>query len=695
MRSLCPQILALFLLTILLSVSPLLAADQLSNEDEQELNQLIKLLDKHTEIATQTRMNADYIPGMVTVLQGKDLETRGIRSLAEALTLVPGIDVSINNSGTPSLVSRGFGNSYAPQTSMILINGSPMNSAFSGSGSGVAFVPIEQVERIEVIRGPGGAINGEFAYSGVINIITRTDSNRTYAMAGRFATYSGGALASWHDEAEDTLLALNIAGSESNGSDPYVGPDGFGNYGYANKAQESLTGFATLKYHDFTLQAHLIKGGQGDFFGTMPVGTMPTNQHDISAEQHYKTVEARQQLTLNSTLDLFVKAGWQEYENINESSYITPQGYSNALLNGGSPYPEGILIGLKAREQKYYASLDTTWKGWQNHTLLTGIDVTYNKLMDLWMAMNVASSYPYQPTGWQVYSGQDNFIVPEDADRTLFSGSIQDEYRITKTIHLTTGLRFDHYDDVGNSITPRIAGVWNPLPHHIFKAQYARAFRPPTFTELYGNQNYLKGNTEINPEKVDTYEIGYIFRSELRTAKVTIFYSDHHDLITARSTGSNYAYTNSGGGTQQGVELELAEQLSRTLKFDGNISYVKTKDDDTNTDVSGARNWLANAGLIYKPFTWTALSGQYRYVGEQQRATTDSRADVKSYDVMDFTVSLFPLPGLTLRMGINNAFAEDVRCASSSSSTYNTQQGYIDDLPTQERFWWLQCAYEL
>ncbi len=690
------------LLVLLLCLGPpqLFADESLSGDDKDELDQLMMLLDKHTEIATETRMNADYIPGMVTVLQGEELEARGVRSLAEALILVPGIDVSINNGGTPSLVSRGIGSAYAASTNMILINGTPMNNAFTGSGSGVATVPIEQVERIEVIRGPGGAINGEFAYSGIINIIIRETGNRLFASAGRYDTYQGGGLFSWQDAQETTLLSINLAGSKTDGADHYVGPDAFGHYGTANEARQALTGFTTLKYHDFTLLGHIIDGGQGEFFGVMPVGNMPIHQNEITISQQYKTIEARQLLHLNPELDLHVKAGWQEYLLEQDPTYMLPSGYNNPALNGGSAYSNGVAIAMLTREQKYFVNADTTWQGWQDHTLLVGLSYNYYKMKDLWLETNVDLTTTTPPffsaTPWQRYTGANNLIVPEDAHRHLVSFSLQDEYSITDTIHLTSGLRFDQYSDVGESITPRIAGVWNPIEHHIFKAQYARAFRPPTFMELYGNNNLISGNKDITPEKVDTFEIGYIFRNERRTGKATIFYSDHYDLITLRPTGNTFAYTNSGGAIQQGIEFELKEQLTRTLLFDGNLSYVDTEDKDTNTDITGARNWLANASLIYQPFSWTSMSAQYRYVGEQYRHPNDNREDLKSYNVVDLTVSLFPtpMPGLTMRVGVSNVFAEDVRCASSARSTYDSFQGYPDDLPTQDRFCWLQCSYE-
>lgn len=689
----------LALITLALISSPAVAAESV---DEAELNQLMAVLDKHTAIATETRMNADYIPGMVTVLHGDELEARGIRNLAKAMTLVPGFDVAINNSGAQGLLSRGLGSGYAPATAMIMVNGSPMVSTFAGQSSGVAAIPIEQVDRIEVIRGPGSAINGEFAYSGVINIITRKCNNRVYGSVGRFESYDGGVATAWTSDDREDFLSLNVAGATSNGADHYIGPDSFGNYGTTNEARESLSAFASASYDDFTLLAHIIKGGQGDFFGVMPSATMEESGHGLSQHQQVKTVEARFAREVNDDFSLHLKAGWQEQEMEQDPTYMVPEGFDPSLsqlpfLNAGNPYPEGILVGILARENKYFTAIDSTWSGWTGHKVLTGLSYSRSKMQDLWHEWNIDLTPPYPPTPLQRYSGAANLMVPEDPQRKVTSLSLQDEWTISDTIHLTFGLRYDHYSDVGDDLTPRLAGVWTPRPQHIFKAQYARAFRPPTFMELYGNESFVKGNPNITPETVDTVEIGYIFRNERRTAKATLFYSDNHDTIVSQinPVSGTMSYQNTAGAIQRGGEIEIREVLNRLLTLDANLSYVDTELVDNKATVPGTRNWLANAALIYSPVAWTTMALQYRYVGEQERKEIDSRPPAADYQVVDFTLSLFPLPGLTLRAGVKNLLDEDVLCASTPQSGIGYTQGYPNDLPTQDQSWWLQCSYEM
>jgi iron complex outermembrane receptor protein len=100
-----------------------------SDADEEEFTRLIQFIDKYTEIATKTRLNVDFVPGMVTVLRGEELKVRGINNVWEAMSLVPGMDISINNMGLRDVLVRGIGNTISSGNLKIQLNGISMNSA--------------------------------------------------------------------------------------------------------------------------------------------------------------------------------------------------------------------------------------------------------------------------------------------------------------------------------------------------------------------------------------------------------------------------------------------------------------------------------------------------------------------------------------------------------------------------------------
>ncbi|NJN46326.1 MAG: Plug domain-containing protein [Candidatus Competibacteraceae bacterium] len=145
----------------------------LASEDEQWLEEMLQVLDESTEIATKSRLNADFVPGTVTVLHGRDLEALGMRNVWEALALIPGVMTLQRVPDAPTdigLAIRGLATEFNYK---VLLNGVTMARDISGLPSQTLTLPIEQVERIEFIRGPGSVLYGDFAYNGVLNILTR------------------------------------------------------------------------------------------------------------------------------------------------------------------------------------------------------------------------------------------------------------------------------------------------------------------------------------------------------------------------------------------------------------------------------------------------------------------------------------------------------------------------------------------
>lgn len=679
------------ILIVLCFATPLFAseADPLSPEDQLELEQLMEVLDKHTEIATFTRMNADYIPGMVTVLDGRDVEAKGKHNVMEALTLVPGLDISLSRNGTPSMVSRGIGSPYLPATSLVMLDGVTMNCTTSGIASITFGIPIAQIDRIEVIRGPGTSVNGEFAYNSVINIITRKDTNTIHGSFGSFHTYDGGGIASFNDADRQMQFTLNMATSGTDGASHSYGPDNFGNFGKTNEKREMDSAFATFKYRNFSISGSYLDAGQGEFFQPFP-----NHEDTIISTQAVTSIEAQQRLHPSKDLNLLVKFGWQHNENDVGPDRLAPPGFT--LVWPPFPsinYPDGVLFGFYNEEEKIFSSLETTWRVTTNNTLTFAINYNYTHLKQTDTFGNFDPD-TYQPTAWHKYPSDNNFMDGE-ATRKHYAFALQDEYHLTSTLSIMAGLRYDHYSDVkDDQFTPRISGIWQPYEHHIFKFQYARAFRPPTLTELTGNANFVLGSDKINSEIIDTFELGYIFRAETIIAKLSLFYSDLDELIRSEATSAGYVYSNNASASQTGFEIEYKQDLLNNLELNSNLSYARTKDRDTREEVPNGRNWLLNLGLTYSPLEQVSINTQYRYVSERFRAPSDTRKDLQSYDVVDATLSFFPaqIPGLTVRTGLKNIFDKGTYVSSKEGSFYTTSQGA--DYPVLDRFWWTKIAYD-
>jgi iron complex outermembrane receptor protein len=188
---------------------------------------LLATLDAATEIATKTRMNADYVPGAVTVLRGNELEELGVATVWDALGLVAGLQITRTNLGEPLVLVRGVGYSLLSGNLKILLNSVPMNNDIDGHAFPVLTLPIEQVERIEIYRGPGSALYGGYAYAGVVNVITRQDRKRVYLRAAGHETLGAGAMAHYEDRGSGLRLYGNLSGWHTDGAGTDSGPDSY------------------------------------------------------------------------------------------------------------------------------------------------------------------------------------------------------------------------------------------------------------------------------------------------------------------------------------------------------------------------------------------------------------------------------------------------------------------------------------
>ncbi|MCP4348137.1 MAG: TonB-dependent receptor [Desulfobacterales bacterium] len=683
------------LLLLEMAVFPLpsvLSAQADKFSDEEAEREIINKLEKMNSMLSETKMNADFVPGTITVLHGSDLESRGFRTVGEAMTLVPGVELITNTTGIWETMTRGVNRSFSYGNFKTLLNGFPLNKVFWISP--LPNMLIEQVERIEIIRGPGSAIiYGESAMSGAVNIITREkgsgygESNRIFAGLESNDTYKGGGVFSWFPN-KDFHLAMNIAGMNTKGPEMETGPDlvlpdmglTFDAPDFSNENTDYGSGFFTLKHKDTFIQAHFIEHGQGDFF------RFGTDSDDIT----FRT--GQWGLDMNHTTDINISSlslqadfriGWQNQKLKGNNIFFA--GYKSS--------PGGLISDFHYKDRLFHGGVDLKWNGcpalkrtYPCHKVLFGWSFASIRLGDIWYG-----------TDSQTVRGE-YFGLSEGTDRLINSLTLRDEFHITRRFTLTTGLRYDHYDDSEDNFSPHLAAVFrlDRKRSHLLKAQYARSFRPPTFDEMYGKNNpVFKGNPDLKPETSDTFEIGYIYRGQENStvARITLFYSDINDAIYSK----NDMRENCGSASLKGVELEFGRQIIPDLNLDANISYADTEDRNTGREIEESKNWLANIGLTYQLHETAVVAVQYRHVGDSHRNSLDTRDELDGYNTVNITGSLFNLgfDGLVIRAGIKNLFDEDVRYPSSLTFDSNGSPipTYPEDLPRPGREWWMQLSY--
>ena len=223
-------------------------------------------LQKYSQIATETKQNVDYMPYVVSVLNNKELTKLGILNLREALSLIPGVDISITMLGVENPIFRGS-NPFAMGQSKLIIDGIVVNSQMFNAYSQYLDMPIDIIERIEVVRGPGSTLNNVNAYAGSIHVITKANNNnKAKKEKSIFASYGsdnykmGGFVASY--ENEDFKLSGDLFYQEHDKELP-AGPDRLGNSSIAPVWLENYALGLNVSYKDLYLKSRFSgnKGG--------------------------------------------------------------------------------------------------------------------------------------------------------------------------------------------------------------------------------------------------------------------------------------------------------------------------------------------------------------------------------------------------------------------------------------------------
>ena len=667
-----PHGLAVWMLVMILAGGEALATPSSPDPDEAPLGDLLSLLDQETELATRNGMNADFVPGMATILSGTDMLARGARTVWEALSLVPGISQGLEMTGERQVLSRGVGFGYASGNIKFLLDGVSMNSTLFATANPVLNIPIEQIERIEVIRGPGSSVHGEYAFAGVVNVITRQSDRTIHAQANERAAAGGGAIWHWSDPQRDLTASINLTGLAGNGGVAVsedalyaIGEPELSNApGPSNEASRYRGAFADLRWRKTSLAIKILDDDDGDHFGVNHF--LPPSDDRIVSGQRYISAQIAQDLLLSDALDARIRLETLQYERTRDRLYVFPPSYFDT---------QPVFMDQDYRETRYLGAADLHWRGWDRHGLLLGLEASQVQVdRASWSWANL----PFEvPETW----------LDTDLDRRILSAILQDEIRASERVTVTAALRLDDYSDLGAFLTPRLAAVWRIDEANILKIQYAQAFRPPTFYE-----REYPGRESIAAGAIATYELGYILKQPRWEGRLILFQSDLADPIVFGDNDGGFI--NSADARLRGVELEYEVRLGPRVKVDANLSYVNTVSRETDRPLPGGTDTLANLAVIWRPLDpWTAAL-QLRYVGDRHRTESDPRDSVSGYAMADLTLSYQRSgPGVFAHLGVKNLTDEAVRYPDLPTAFGGVELPYPDGYPRPGRSWWLSVGY--
>ena len=673
------------------------------NTEEEEL--ALTYGDKYTvSIATGGHQTLRRAPSVATVVTAEDIAAMGATDLDQVLETVPGLHVNRGaNNYSPLYVIRGVFSQFTPQV-LVLQNGIPVTTLYHGNkGNLWGGYPVEHIARIEVIRGPGSALYGSDAFSGVINIITKTaaDTKGTDvgARAGSFNTWD-----TWVQHG-GKAGEVNVAGylrvGDTDGFKSTIVKGAAGTSGPVNVGHKSIDGNLDLNYEQWRLrfgykQRDNLGTGAGIASALDPVGKQKSER--ITGDLSWTDPQLAHDWGSGFTLS------YLHYVQLIPTDFqLFPPG-SNI---GGGVSTNGFLGGPETWEQQVRLSGFVTYTGITDHSLRFGVghdDLNLYKTHETRNFTYAANGalIPNNPGGASlpVDSPDSNtFLLPQHRKITYIYA--QDEWNIARDWAFTAGLRHDRYSDFGGTTNPRLALVWDATLDLTAKLLYGRAFRAPAFIEAYGITNPVaRGNPNLRPETNSTIEAAFSWQARMDTqANLSIFHYDMKDVIRAvanpiANTGSTYA--NTGGQYGNGAEVELIWDASRTVRLTGNYAWQRSIDEATNKDAGYAPhnhvyaradwrlsgNWLTSA-----QFNWVAGRKRFAPAG----SAPDTRPDIADYKTVDLTLSTTRGKELwNVAASVRNLFNATVLEPSLAPGT-----SIPYDLPMAPRNFYLQAIYNL
>ncbi|MDO5680451.1 MAG: TonB-dependent receptor [Pelistega sp.] len=581
----------------------------------------VKQLDAIVATATGSEQDLRNAPAAISVITAQDLRDRPVRNLADALQGVPGVTlkgIGINRKGVSI---RGMDSNYT----LVLVNGRRINpsiNAIAHSNLDLGWIPTDQIERIEVIRGPMSSLYGSEALGGTINIITKGKRDEWSGELSTYLTHATNDLA-----ADGTMFSASLAG-------PLI-KDKL----YLNLSGETqYSGEVRMPHGVQTLRPSYLEGKRSHQVN-LGIDWLITPEHELSLQhisgqdesrRHVLTTKVKRQPNrrpiqyqeLYNTVDEFNR----------EQSSLSYKGQWSWGQTQASLYHSN----LKRKNQR--SDID---------------EITRQKLQE-----TVADVSAHIPIGeqhlislggeWRDESLYDQgFRGAGKASLTHKAVYIQDEFTVMPNWILTAGTRLDHHEKFGAHYSPRLYSVFHLSDNLTLKGGIGRGFKAPTLKQLSPNYQSagragfftIHGNPDLRPETSTNYELSLLYETERLYLEGTVFHNRlknkiaYHCIDFCGQRGLEQGtYQNIERAKYRGAELGASYALTDSLKMKLSYTYLDARDHQHNIITKTPRH-TGTLGLTWQANEQLSLGAQMHYIGSQYLASSTGKAKHRASQV--------------------------------------------------------------
>lgn len=578
--------------TALAALLPTLLAAQTERRDTARVAPVVVT-------ATRTALARDRSPASVTVLTGERLRAQGITTLADALRQVPGLTV-VRSGGTGAVTSLFTRGSESRHTK-VLLDGIPVNEA--GGAIDLSTLSTDDLDRIEIVRGPASVLYGSDAMAGVVQLFTRTGRGparlETAARGGGFGSYDADAALG----GGDGRLDFGVAGARH-------ATDGIQlfNSGYRQNVASMHAGMrgragdvrATLRYTDN--EFHFPTNGSGQVVDSNAVRR--DGRIAAALEAGYLLLPAAELRLSLASHDVHAATDDRPDSPGDTAGYYYATGDRSRRRSGDLrltlALPASVQLALGAQVEREWQASETQSNfgnaGFTARRRNTGL---YGQLL-------LAPAEPYT---------------------------------------LALGTRYDHNERFGDFLTYRAAASARLAEATRLRASVGTAFREPTFLENYGGA-YVIGNPALSPEHALSADVGV--EQDVGTRLVlgaTYFANSFRDLIDYRFSTSEPNFFNVARTRATGAELELRATLGAGLHADAAFTYLDARVAEPGTSRRSTAVFAPGARLLRRPLHSLDAGLAYRAAAgrlELRVHRAGTREDV--YYAPDFSATRVTLP---------------------------------------------------
>ena len=586
------------------------------------------------------------LPTNVSVITRKEIAESNAQNVGEVLKNKLGIEVRrYGTLGAPSYI--GLRGCSAYQT-LVMVDGRSVNNTADGIADLSQF-SVDNIERIEIVRGPASALYGANALGGVVNIITREAKDEKVTVDGNFGMGSFGTqIARLNLGTKDTKIKtyFTISNNTSNG---WRKNSAYDNHNFTGRLAYDARKIGNFEFRGGYHRGKLGLPGVNYRFDPITWERVLLNEK-FAADPNHNQEDEKEYAIL-------------EYSNKRENSKFMFKAYgsSDQRRDRNPDEPRDDL----------------------HENVTQGIEAQLNTLYGITFGTDIHQDKYRQKNGIDSQTKIDE----KNLNRAIF---LQETLSF-KPMTAIPGIRFDHHSAYGNQINPSFSLIYQPRESLKFSLNLARGFRAPTFCDLY--QPYTdygiyqaEGNPNLKPEKATSYDFGFEHQlGKLLLSRLTLFRTNIEDLIEwAMDSSFVWKPSNVAQAYSQGIEIEFIHQIMDGLSQSINYMYLHSagkKEDEEKYEIAPYKpHNRVNYSIDYANNFGLKISLGTEYVDEQwnARGKTGDRlpdyfllnariaqriSNLEAYvsfaNILDKKYQMvfgYPMPGRTVMAGISWKF---------------------------------------